>query len=286
MRWGLIILLLCIRLSLWADSLNPQNSVADTLVVADDVSYADSTLLPDSTNLRLNKTVIPLPEIDDLHFRKRQPNRWVFFITCGIFILFGFNRILNIKRHDQLLFGSVSGMTIKSNEAVFRELSAHQILAVLIIALTGGLALLMWLPIPIGTVFQSAFSKYFFWVSVVIFIYALKAFFYYLVIAILQIRDLSDLLFSQFIMITYSLFLLWLPILLIWNYNPADWIHTALGWFAFGLAVIFFILRFIRTLQAMAMLFPYSNFYLFIYLCCLEILPWAVVAHVYRIWAL
>jgi hypothetical protein len=288
MKWGLTILFICIRLSVWADSLNPQNSVADTLSVvpADSAANADSTFRTDSTNLQLNKSGIPLPEIDDLHFRKRQPNRWVFFITCGIIILLGFNRILNIKRHDQLLFGSVSGMTIKSNEAVFRELSVHQILAVLIIAFTGGLALLMWLPIPIGTIFQSTFSKYFFWVSMVIFIYALKAFFYYLVIAILRIRDLSDLLFSQFIMITYSLFLLWLPILLIWNYNPTDWIHTALGWLAFALAVIFFIIRFVRTLQAMAMSFPYSNFYLFLYLCCLEILPWAVVAQVYRIWAL
>lgn len=275
--------------SAWGDTLTPVSQTPesrDSLTILASDSSEIMSADEDSTLDSVLQNIIPLPDIKDIHFRKRQPNRWVFFITCAIFILFGFNRILNIKRHDQLLFGSVTGMAIKSNEAVYRELSVHQIIAILIISFTGGLALLLWFPVPFGSVFQTTFSKYIFWVSVVVFIYALKAFFYYLVISILQIRDLSDLLFSQFIMITYALLLIWLPLLLVWNYNQTEVLHTILGWSAFGLAAIFFVLRFIRTTQAMAMAFPYSKFYLFLYLCCLEILPWAIIAQAYRVWAL
>lgn len=284
----ILLTLVCwiLTLAVSADSII-QAEMPTSTVLVDSISISDSSAATSDTLFAADSALlIPLPEIDEIKFRKRQPNRWIFFITCAIFILFGFNRILNIKRHDQLLFGSLSGKSFKSNEAVFRELSVHQILAVLIIAFTGGIALLLWLPVPFGHIFQSTLSQYIFWVSVVIFIYTLKAFSYYLVIAILQIRDLSDLLFSQFIMITYSLFLIWLPILLIWNYNSDESLHLTLGWTALVAASAIFILRFVRTVQAMSKAFPYSEFYLFLYLCCLEILPWAIIAKVYSVWAL
>ncbi len=268
--------------NLLASSVDSIQLAKDSLAKIDSLNKAinDSLLL--AAQRVIKRPVLPLPPINTIKFRAIKENRWLFLIGFILLLLIGLNRILNIKRYDKLLWGSLSGAPIKSNEAVYKELSIHQILSIVIIALTFAIGIHLMMPFPFDNVFKSGLSKYFFIFSVLIFVYGLKAFFYHLVLTILQVRETPNLLYSQFIMITYALAVAILPLVLVYYYSPFEIIKPYLIYASLILAIVFFVIRLIRTTIAFAAIFPYSIFYLFIYLCTLEIIPWMLIFQGYR----
>lgn len=256
----------------------------DSIAKADSTQKAFQDSLEWAASRVIKRPILPLPEIENIKFRVIKENRWLFLVGFVLLLLIGLNRVLNIKRYDKLLWGSLVGAPIKSNEAVYKELSIHQIISMVVIALTFAIGIHLLLPFPFENAFDSSLSKYFFIVSVLIFVYGLKAFFYHLVLTILQVRETPNLLFSQFIMITYALSIAILPLVLVYQYSPFDEIKPYLVLGCFILVLIFFIIRLFRTTIAFAAIFPYSIFYLFIYLCTLEIIPWMIILQGFRFW--
>jgi hypothetical protein len=264
--------------------LDSMKYLADSISRADSIKKAFQDSIDWAATRVIKRPILPIPEINKIKYRTIKVNRWLFLVGFVVLLLIGLNRILNIKRYDKLLGGSLVGAPIKSNEAVYKELSIHQIIAIIVIALTFAIGIQLLLPFPFENAFSSGLSEYFFIVSVLIFVYGLKAFFYHLVLTILQVRETPNLLFSQFIMITYALAIAILPLVLVYQFSPFDEIKPYLVLGCFIVGVIFFIIRLIRTTIAFAAIFPYSIFYLFIYLCTLEIIPWMIIIKGYRFW--
>jgi hypothetical protein len=227
---------------------------------------------------------IPYPEISDLIVRKRYPDSWLFFVSCLAFLLYGFNRVINIKRHDKLVFGSLSGSSTKSNEGVFFELSIHQILSLPILSIIFAMAIYIWLPIPVSSVFKKGINFYLFIASIIMLVYCIKLFFYYLVISILKLKEVPSFFVNNILMITYSAAIFALPFILLNIFSPYAVISEYAFWMSIFSFAVFFVIRLFRITLAIASSFPYSIFYLFLYLCCLEIMPWIVLFKAYGFW--
>lgn len=258
--------------------------VADSSAKSDSIKKAMQDSIDWAATRVIIRPVLPLPDINKIKFRLIKDNRWLLLVSIVLLLLIGLNRILNIKRYDKLLWGSLVGAPIKSNEAVYKELSIHQFISIIVIAFTFAIGIQLMLPFPFESTFDSGLSKYFFIVSVLIFVYGLKAFFYHLVLTVLQVRETPNLLYSQFVMITYALAIAVLPLLLVYHYSPFIEIKPYLVLGCLLMISIFFVIRLIRTTIALAAIFPYSIFYLFIYLCTLEIIPWMIILQGYRFW--
>jgi hypothetical protein len=258
--------------------------VTDSIAKADSIKKAIQDSIDWAATRVIIRPILPLPDINKIKFRVIKENRWLLLVSIVLLLLIGLNRILNIKRYDKLLWGSLAGAPIKSNEAVYKEFSIHQIISLIVIALTFAIGIQLMLPFPFESAFDSGLSKYFFIVSVLIFVYVLKAFFYHLVLTVLQVREAPNLIYSQFVMITYALAIAILPLVLVYHYSPFDELKAYLTIGCLIFVVIFFVIRLIRTTIALAAIFPYSIFYLFIYLCTLEIIPWMIILQGYRIW--
>ena len=263
-------------------ALDSLQRIKDSIAQSDSIKKRIQDSIDWAATRIIKRPVLPLPEIDKIKFRVIKDNRWLFLIGFVLLLLIGLNRVLNIKRYDKLLWGSLSGAPIKSNEAVYKELSIHQIIAIVVITLTFAIWIQLMLPFPFENAFDSSLAKYFFIVSVLIFVYGLKAFFYHLVLTILQVRETPNLLFSQFVMITYALAVAILPLLMVYHYTPFEEIKFYLYVACITIAAILFVIRLIRTTIAFSAIFPYSIFYLFIYLCTLEIIPWMLIFQGYR----
>lgn len=222
----------------------------------------------------VNFPVLPLPDASEIKFRNRKPFPWIFPLSCVILLLIGLNRIINIRRYDKLFWGSFNGAAIKSNEALFKELSIQHLITLIITCLIIGLGIFILIKTPWDHLFINHLSRYFFIVTCLLFIYMIKAFSYFLVITILQLKETPVLVTGEILMITYALALLLFPVILTAYYAPFALSRNDFIFIVVLLGFIFLIFRGIRTLITFSRIFPYSIFYLFIYLCSLEIAPW------------
>ena len=274
------ILILVFFVNARADSIPALTDSISNMTDTVRISKSDTTAPLDT----LVDEQIAYPEMSELALRKKDPNGWLFFVSCLALLLYGLNRVINIKRHDKLVFGSLSGSSTKSNEGVFFELSVHQLLALPVLSIVFGIAVYVWLPLPVSTVFSRGVNLYLFITSIILLIYCFKFFFYYLVINVLRLKEVPTFFVNNILMITYSAAVFALPLIMVNIFSPYPVIAGYAFWMTIVSFVVFFLVRLYRITIAVASSFPYSIFYLFLYLCCLEILPWMILFKAYGFW--
>lgn len=261
-------------------SFTPVFCIADSLT-ADSPTFGNERI--EKAEIDSTQKVPEPPQLSDIHFRNKLKNRWLFFVVCAIMFLYGLNRVINIRRHDQLLTGSLRGMVLKSNEAVYSELSVQTMIGAFVSACAAGLVLFYWLPFKTPDIFLNGLHYYGFLVTIVLFLSAIKAFLYYFLGSVLEWKELSDILLIQNIVINYVCFLLICPWVLIDHYFDHPFVNQVFPDMALILFVGFALLRIYRTVRAMTAFWPFAYFYLFLYLCALEILPWLVTMRLFRV---
>jgi hypothetical protein len=211
-----------------------------------------------------------------LKSEERQPGEgWVFVSLIGIFVLLLLTRRLNPKKLVTYLSAIYNR---RAQNELFEEenllSSPFSLILFVAFCLTASLFTIKAIGLTPTTILQEygAFTTFGVFALILLVVYTFKILFIQFVGAVFNIYPVARQYAFNVYLLNNILGLLLIPLVAIAYYSggPAD---TWAVYAGIVLFIVFFVLRFLKSLSIEGIISPVNLLYLFLYLCTLEILP-------------
>lgn len=221
-----------------------------------------------------------LPNIKELDVRKLKQSNWRFWIICFILLYIAFVRISNTNNFRVFI---LSVFNLKLSSKIWEDqrytftFTTVQLFAIYI--MISALFINGYLEMNFIQIFENPVYQYFATVAVLFFVYFLKFSIHTFLGALLKIKKLAISFVANTVSVNNFLALVIFPFIIFFTYNRNPLYIIILSQVVISIFFIGVAYRLVRIFLLSGKFIQLPKFYLFIYLCALEILPWFVIVH-------
>jgi hypothetical protein len=221
-----------------------------------------------------------LPNVKELDIRKPQKANWRFWIICFILLYIAFVRIANTNNFKVFI---LSVFNLKLSSKIWEEqrytftFTTIQLFAIYI--MIGSLFISGYLEMNFIQFIDKPVYQYFVIVVILFLVYFIKFSVHTLLGSLLKIKKLAISFVANTVSVNNFLALVIFPFIIFFTYNRNPMYILILSQVVISIFFIGVAYRLVRIFLLSGQFIQLPKFYLFIYLCALEVLPWFVIIH-------